>query len=447
MRLLTTVFIAISSALVSPYLSAAPWIKTDDPYLQQSIQQLANAGFIATPVNTWPIMWQPILQDLARIDVASLTPAQQHAYYRIQSAASFAQNNQIKTVALQGGNEPLGQQGFGTQSQQKALLSVGAELKGGNWTTGIYQQFRHDSFDSNSYSKNDRNFDGSYAAYTAGNWVLIAAMQPQWWGPAIHSSFNFNNQQRPTKSLQVSRLNPNLPLLESTEWLGPVSFNMQLGSFAGTAPLRHANYMATRLGLKPISKLELGFSARRIAPRIEEHDLNQPYSNLLPEDDFSTVGMDVRYHLNAVSAIYAEASQQQGNNSSTGWLLGSHYHLGNQAVLLRFFAEYQRIPAQYNQWLFINPGMDNAALKNEWVVGTHITTPNGQAGYVKLSHSNYVDDISPSQFQRAVTLHAGYQQPLLKGLLFLDYQLQKGTLAADETDFNHKASARWEWRW
>ncbi|MDP5131519.1 MAG: capsule assembly Wzi family protein [Paraglaciecola sp.] len=447
MRLTITVSMALIAALFAHQLHATPWVKTDDPYLQQSIQQLANAGLITTPVNTWPLMWQPILQDLARIDVSNLTPAQQHAYYRIQTAAGFSQNKEIKTVAIQAANEPTGQQGFGTQSQQKAMLSVGAELKGGNWTTGIFQQFRHDSFDSNNFSDNARNWDGSYGAYTAGNWVLIAAVQPQWWGPAIHSSFNFNNQQRPTKSLQISRLNANLPLFNDASDIGPVSFNIQLGSFAGTAPLRHANYVATRLGLKPTNQVELSFSARKVFLREDELDLSQTYSNLLPRDDISTLGVDIRYHLTDVAAVYAEASQQQGDDSATGWLLGSHYHLGNQNVLLRFFAEYQRIPKQYNQWQFINPGMDNAPLENQWVVGAHVTKPNGQAGYLKLSKSTFIDSGSLSQFNSAVTIHAGYQQPLLKGLLLVDYQLQKGTLKADETDINHKVSARWEWRW
>ncbi|WP_445425027.1 capsule assembly Wzi family protein [Alishewanella sp. HL-SH06] len=439
---------ALIAALFAHQLHATPWVKTDDPYLQQSLQQLANAGLITTPVNTWPVMWQPILQDLANIDVNQLSAAQQQAFYRIQSAASFSQQAQIKTLAVQGSTDPLGEQALGTQHQQQGLISLGAELKGGNWAAGVFQQVRTDSYDANEYSENKQHWDNSYAAYTAGNWVLIAALQPQWWGPAIHSSFNFNNQQRPTRSVQLSRLNPNTPLLNNLAWLGPVSFNIQVGSFAGTSPLRHANYAASRLGIKPFSKLELGFSARNVEPNFTELPLQQPYSTLLPQDNLRTFGADMRYHVSEVAALYAEVSYQQADKSATGWLVGSHYHLGNDSVLIRFFAEYQQLPEHYNQWLFIEHGAEVAPIDNEWVMGLQLTTPSGKAGYLKLSQSNYqLNDNNLAQLKRAVALHLGYQQPLWNSLLKLDYQLQKTDNLSDNIDFNHAIGARWEWRW
>ncbi|MFN3711950.1 MAG: hypothetical protein ACK4S8_15585, partial [Alishewanella aestuarii] len=138
MRFVYTVVLASATLAFSPLLQAAPWVKTEDQFLQQSIQLLANAGLIKTPVNTWPLMWQPILQDLAQIDTQGLTDAQLHAYLRIKSAAGFAQQDRINSLTLSGSNEALGPRGAGNQYQQEAMLSLGAELKDNNWTAAVY---------------------------------------------------------------------------------------------------------------------------------------------------------------------------------------------------------------------------------------------------------------------------------------------------------------------
>lgn len=277
MRVLSKAVLATLGLSLATGLQATPWIKTEDQFLQQSIQLLANAGLISTPVTTWPLMWQPILQDLSNIDPQQLSQAELHAYLRVKSAASFAQQDRIKSLALSGSSEALGQRGAGYQYQQEAMLSLGAEFKDNNWTAGLYKQFRHNAYDANSYSDNDNHWDGSYGAYTAGNWVMMAAIHQQWWGPAIHSSFNFNNQQRPAKSLQISRLNPNLPLHQRLSLLGAVQFNLQYGEFAGTAPTRHATYLASRIGLKPLADLEIGITGRKLQPKLDQQSMQDPF--------------------------------------------------------------------------------------------------------------------------------------------------------------------------
>jgi len=494
MRLISSVFWVSAALLTANTAFAAPWIKTDDQYLQQSIQQLANAGLLTTPVNTWPVMWAPILQDLANINVNTLTSAQLHAYHRVKSAASFNQATQIQSVALQGSSDPLGQVGIGQQYQQKAAIRLGTEAKGNNWSGGIYKQFRQDAYDANSVSENASNWDGSYGAYTAGNWVFISAIHNQWWGAGVQSSFNFNNTQRPTRSLQISRLNPHETLHETLDWLGPISMNLQYGTFAGTAPLRHATYYAARVGFKPISTVEVNITARRIKPEQDTLQLTEPYSYLLPTENVNTFGADIRHHITPQLAWYGEVSHQAKGDtrdglasqmslldSATGYILGTQYHIGNQSVLLRFFAEYQAIPKAYNQWVFIEPGKHNTPLKSQAVLGLQVSGVSGKAGYVTFSQRKYSDqynvlDTNPTfidiagAFSKGNQLTLGYQQPLFKGLLQLDYQLEKGQRVQDaillennstdanmaqtainssnsNSDYSHAIGARWEWRW
>lgn len=448
MRVLSKAVLATLGLSLATGLQATPWVKTDDQFLQQSIQLLANAGHINIPVNTWPLMWQPIMEELQLINTQSLTQAELFAYLRVQSAASFAQRTTIKTASLQASSDPLAQAGFGQQYRDKASATLGLEVKGENWTSGIVKNLRHDSYDANSQSENQTNWDGSYGAYTAGNWVLLAAVHQQWWGPAIHSSFNFNNQQRPAKSLQLSRLNPKVPLHESLSWLGPVHLNVQYGEFSGTAPTRHATYAAARLTLKPIRQLEVGVNTKQLKPKLAEQLTTEPYSNLLPQDDITTLGLDLRYHLSSQTAVYAELSSQRSDEQSNGWLVGSQYHLGNQQVLVRLFAEYQHIPEDYSQWLFIQPGSNKAPVKNQWVAGAQISTARGQAGYISFgnSTSQQTTNAQPEWLTDAATLQAGYQHPVFGGLVSVDYQLQRGKQNT-ETVFEHAAGLKIEWRW
>lgn len=448
MRFVSKVVLACASLAISPLLHAATWVKTEDQFLQQSIQLLANAGLINTPVTTWPLMWQPILQDLSNIDPQQLSQAELHAYLRVKSAASFAQQDRIKSLALSGSSEALGQRGAGYQYQQEAMLSLGAEFKDNNWTAGLYKQFRHNAYDENSYSDNDNHWDGSYGAYTTGNWVFLAAIHQQWWGPGLHTSFNFNNQQRPVKSLQLTRLNPNLPLHQGLTALGSVQVNVQYGEFAGTAPTRHANFAAARVVFKPLSKLEAALTARKLMPISNVQLDAEFYANLLPTEDMTTVGIDFRYHLHTNTALYTEVSSQRSGQQGQAWLAGAQYHLGNQFLLVRLFAEYQQVSAQYNQWIFIQPGDPQAAIKNEWVVGAQLATPSGESGYLKVSMADsYRVALQPEQLTDPLTVQFGYQRPVFNGLLNVDYQLQRAKMANQSTDVNHAVGARWEWRW
>lgn len=464
MRLTSLLAVATLSITATGSLQAAPWINTQDAYLHQSIQQLANAGLIKTPINTLPLMWQPILQDLANVDVNQLTSAQQHAFYRVQAAASFAQKDIIKFISVHGASDPIWQGGYGQQHLQEGQVSLGTELIGGNWSAGIHKQFNYNSFvnaansPTNTLSDNKSSWNNSYAAYTAGNWVLVAALQQQWWGPGINSSFNQNANQQATRSLQLNRLNPNTPLHEKLAWLGPVGVNVQYGYYSGTDILRHANYFSSRLSFKPVSRLELGLNQRSIKPKLHETVINFAP---LTQTNINSFGADLSVNLTAEAALYGEVSQQQANKqiqSATAYMIGAKYHLGNQHVLMRFYSEYQQQPANYLAWQKVLQQADTLLAHKEWVVGLHISTPNGQAGYMRLAQREYQDNTSSPVFnviasteqQASTLLNLGYQRALWHGLVQVDYQVTKNKNSNQvkaSNGYEHSLGFGWEWRW
>lgn len=458
-------FVVFTSLTSFPSVKAAPWVNTDDAYLQQSIQQLANAGFIKTPINTWPLMWQPILQDISVIDLNQLSDAQQHAYFRIKAAASFAQQPSIKRISVEGASASLDSLGFNDSYPNTAMLKIGTEVTANNWSAGVNKQFRYKNnfnatdFDEDNYQS---TWDNTYAAYAAGNWVFVASLQPQWWGPAIGSSFHSNTNQRPTRNLQFGRLNPAEPLHERLAWLGAISLNVQYGYYSGKDILRHANYFASRVGLKPLQTIELGLSQRHIK-------LKQPPLGLVLSpiniDDIRTLGVDVNYNLNSEAAIYAEVSSQMSradDERATAWLLGAKYHTGTQAMLVRYFAEYQELPVTYFAWQALTSQTEMHPHRRQWQVGMHVSKPNGQAGYFSLSHRehhNQESENSRSLFNifaqsnnRYVNvLNIGYQQAVFDGLLKLDFQLTKleklNQQGITKTHYSNSVGGKWEWRW
>lgn len=466
-----------SLALVGSFLfctmhnaHAAPWVDTQDAYLHQSIQQLANAGLITTPINTVPIMWRPLIQDLANIDVNKLNQAQKHAFYRVQSAAGFARQNNIKHLAIKATNAPLQKTGFGADYLQKTQVSLGTELTDGTWSLGVYKQFNHNSFinsannvETNPLSENKTGWNNSYAAYTAGNWVLSTTLQQQWWGPGISQSFHQNANQQPARIVQLNRLNPNQPFTESLAWLGPTSVNIQYGYYASTDILRHASFLATRVGIKPHSKLELALSQRSIGPKATEQQLNL---SPLSEEKINNVGIDLSFNLTPFSALYAEISQQISNNaytSANSWMVGGRYHLASEHVMLRFFAEHQQQQPEYLAWQSITQQADSDISNKQWVAGVHVTTPSGQAGYFTVTQRQFSETAAtakPALFnvvgtnlpQARSAMNVGYQHPLLGGLFQVDLQLikqhSKQTLeSASQEKYQHSIGARWEWRW
>ncbi len=78
--------------MLFPTLSAAePWLMPGDIVLRHDLELLADAGVLHGPVTQWPIPWPDIARDVqAFAQVSDLTPGEQGALLRVQSAAHVA---------------------------------------------------------------------------------------------------------------------------------------------------------------------------------------------------------------------------------------------------------------------------------------------------------------------------------------------------------------------
>lgn len=464
-RIITFSCCLVLIALYSCQLLASPWVNTDDRYLRTSIKLLADAGYINIPINTYPLMWQPIIAELAKADSAKMNQTELFAFLRVTSALNYVQERHIENLSVSASTDRLIPDGFGSQHAQRAQLSIGTELKGTNWALGIQKSFNHDPYTFNNLSEAEQanlvdytpnqHWQGSYAAYTYGNWVVSASQQHQWWGPGFDSSFNFSNNGPAAKIVRLNRLNSSLPLNDSLSILGAVNLTLEYGQQPGGALLRHHKFTAARLNIKPWQALEFATSISH-HKALNEH-LSQRlnllgYSNDNADYKAQTItSFDLRYSYNPNSAIYAAISQA---NSENGYLVGAEYNIANRQYQLSFSVEYQDIAKSYPYWLInASPGISTMPTE-QLLLAMQWYKSDGKAGYIHFKQQRFAETAA---IKLSSAIKLGYQQELFKGLISFDYQLARQESANNmianssnrntQVKFAHEAGVRWEWRW
>uniref|UniRef100_UPI0035658E38 capsule assembly Wzi family protein n=1 Tax=Arsukibacterium sp. TaxID=1977258 RepID=UPI0035658E38 len=400
-----------------------------------------------------------LLSDLANINTASMNDSQLFAYLRVISAANYAKTSGIKAFSLAASSDPVTSNGFGRHYQQQAEVGISTDFIGKNWAVGINKQLSTDSHYSNGYEANN-SWDGSYAAYTVGNWVLSAAQQQLWWGPAYDSSANFSNTGRPLKALQLSRLNSNTPLLSVLEPLGAVNIQLLLAEQPGSALLRHAKVLAARVNIKPLSQFEFAISASQLhsvnnivpADAIQNGPLSE-YSYTFPAGRINSVSLDGRYSINSNTAAYTEVSL---NNGNAGWLAGAEYLIANHHLQAMLVAEYKEVADKMQQWQSLQHDNPFGQPAKRWLVGSELHYRDGSSIYVNLSQASFSENtalVATIPLNKRSQLAAGYQTKFVNGLLSIDAQISRDTIRSGEAgqvgdaDFSQGIAVRWEYRW
>lgn len=451
----TTLFCCflLLAAFYSCQLLAAPWVSTDDRYLKTSIKLLADAGYVNIPINTYPLMWQPILAQLAQADTAKMDQAELFAFLRVTSALNYVRDNHIENLSLSASSDSLTPLGFGSRYANRGQLSLGTELKGNNWALGIQKSFNHNPYAINNINGIDytpnQDWQGSYAAYTLGNWVLSASQQHQWWGPGYDSSFHFSNKGPAAKILRINRLNSGLALNDSLSALGPVNLTLEYGQQPGTALLRHHNFSAARLSIKPWQALEISSSISHHQALNDELVLRLDQATSLsitPKQAETIANIDFRYSYSGNSAVYGAVSHVASEN---GYLLGAEYNIANRQHQLSLSAEYQWLAQDYPYWL-IHASLDNRFTPTEQLlVAVQWYQADGTAGYGHFKQQRFAAD---ADLKLSSSLQVGLQHALFNGLISFDYQLTRQHYVANVIEgktvsFAHELGLRWECRW
>lgn len=251
----------LAAVLATPLAQADWWIESTDLSLKADLQLLSDYGLIRQPVHTYPLFWAGIKQDLNTLDRTQLNTDQLLAVQGVEESWQQHQRSlTIKTqVQVSSGRDQY--KSFGENLTDKAAARATLGLHSEHFSARLTGSY-HTTADQGSRGR----LDQSYMAAKLGNWVVTAGRVDQFWGPSWDSSTIMSHNARPLPGLSLSRYNSN-----EASWLssitGPWSFTTRFArleqlsaELVAQGAVSQPQLWSSRVNLKPVSPLELGFS-------------------------------------------------------------------------------------------------------------------------------------------------------------------------------------------
>ncbi|WP_348729118.1 capsule assembly Wzi family protein [Rheinheimera texasensis] len=462
---------SVCAALCTFSSVATPWIDTQDNYLRQSLQSLAQAGLLTGPVNTYPIMWKNIAIDLNRIDSAKLSPQLQFAVAHLRTALNANRGERQSGLKLKANSATANHQHFGESYFEDAALSLYQEVQTDS-VAGRLQVNRR-VLDDNS-TEQDNTLDGSYLALIRGNWVLQLDQTSVWWGPGQQSSLLLSNNARPLPGIRLTRHGWQPDERSWLRWLGPWSATTFLGYGQHNSVVPQTRYWGGRLTLRPVPALELG--ASRVIQWGGEGRSNG-FSTLwdlvsydqrdeIPADQRAAV--DAAWHLQLAGfplTLYTELADDDNKSGTPDELLqlwGVRSYFGEATGIHTLNLEYsdtyitcaEQLDAgncayqgslypegyrRYGRIIGSGYGADAQVLSSAW----HYQTLGGISWSAQLTLARYHQAaISDSSWQ----LKLEHRRGLFDGLLSLQLRYLQQSPLRPELDHQVSAAGTWEYR-
>lgn len=317
--------LALVALCFSATLLASPYIEVGDSHLRNSLQLLADGGFLYGPMNTFPLSWAPIVRDIQQLDPNELNAAQYEAYIRIMSALEFNVQGAYQALKLSGRSAARSLNSYTNALHEEAGLSYAHEIQGEHVAVRINTQVRSDGEGGQSYS-----FDGSYIAAVFGNWGLSYDQLDMWWGPGEDQALLQSNNARPVQALRLKRLSNEpfqLPILSN---LGYWSTTAYVGLSEGAGGLGRHYVAGARFSVTPWRALELGasYSGQWGGNEDVYAGAGTAMRNQYASVDFRFAGLgfaELGVAWLGSMALYGEYLQSQRDSSPNAFMLGADY--------------------------------------------------------------------------------------------------------------------------
>lgn len=476
-KALRKAFIALGLC-ISPALIASPYIEVGDNHLRNSLQLLADGGFMHGPINTFPLSWAPVVRDMLHLDPSLLNAAQYEAYIRIMAALEFSTQSSYKALKVEArsGKEKLND--YSSAMQENASASYSHEIQGDHVAVRLTTQLRHDAEGGDDYT-----FDGSYIAATIGNWGLSYDQLDMWWGPGEDQALLHSNNARPVQALRITRLGNEafeLPILSA---LGYWTSTAYIGRSESAGNLGHHQVAGARFTISPVRGLELGASytgqwggndGLNVSTSKNISDFITFQRNSAVRNQYASV--DFRYSPFGYGGVYGEYMQSQRSSSPSAHLLGVDFRFARKGALSNVFVEMTRIDviyddavdlAGYRRWgRTVGAAVDQDA--NGFVFGYNRYLSSGKGfelrarvfdlgnhnNLVRQSYDNVKAGLAPDEFEVSrVYVSFTYQHPLANSLIRLGVESWSDSVENTNTfpginpESETNLYASWEYRW
>lgn len=335
---------------------AEPWINTNDVYLRGCIDQLAQSGVLAVPVNTYPLMWKTIKTQLDQLAYFNLENKNQAALHCVKNSLRYAKKDNAG-IRISATSQARQFNSHGEVWREQAGVNLYKSFIGDAWAAKISAYFRN-----KPSGGHDKTYEGSYLAGVFGNWVLSVDQIPQWWGPGQDSALALSNNAIAFPALRLSRHSSESFTSPWLSWIGSWSFTTYLGQQEHGNSMPGTNLWGMRVNFRPLQSLEIGISrASQWGGGDREESLSTLWDLLIGDvadpdeaNDLNTKkepanqlgGIDIKWYLQPLFDVpvnvYLEMIGEEGEGgfpSHTMQLIGAEYSWHSKEYWQKIYVE------------------------------------------------------------------------------------------------------------
>ena len=234
---------------------ADPLAGPGDMRLRHDIRLLVDEGVIDMPMNTWPIPWGDILDQLSRSAVGELSPTCVAAVRRLRERASWeldAAGDWYLTGWATAAVEPRVIRTFEDTPREELEAGVAFSWTGERFTVNLSGTYANDPVDEKEFRPDD-----TYVGMAVGNWMVSAGWQQRWWGPGNDASSILSSNARPRPGLTLQR-NLSTPFATKwLSWLGPWNLTTFMEYLDDERVTADPLLWGFRFGFRPLKGLEI----------------------------------------------------------------------------------------------------------------------------------------------------------------------------------------------
>jgi len=363
---------------------AEPWVDTDDVFFRADIERLSRVGVITVPVNTWPLTWSPIINDLNRVDKGALSPDLLSTFLRVKRRSQFETHHDTKSyLSLKVANQADLIRNFGESVREEAAAGLRVTNMSDTFAWNIEYTHAQDPIDGE-----EERLDGSYLSKVWGNWIVSVGAQERWWGPGWDSSLILSNNARPVSSISLQRNNSEAFETPWLSWIGPWTMTAFAGQLESDRFVPHTKLLGLSVSFRPFESLEIGL--RRTAQwggdgrpetassffdmligldNCDEGDLSCEDRSEEPGNQLA--GLDIKWHLPFDSFQSSLYGQLIGEDEAGYAPSRKVYQLGIDADLyfsesaMTVYLEYADTENEYSPNLTYNNGIYQTGYRTE----------------------------------------------------------------------------------
>jgi len=236
---------------------ADPLARPGDMLLRHDIRLLVDEGILNLPMNTWPIPWGDIVDQLNRASAMLSSPEIAAAMTRLRDRARWELDpgEWYLTGWASVAAEPRIIRTFEDTPREEAETGLAFSWTGNRFTLNLAAAYANNPVDGEEFRPDD-----TYVGMALGNWTVTAGWQQRWWGPGNDASSILSSNARPRPGVNLQR---NLSTPFETKWLswiGPWNLTTFMEYLDDERATMDPLLWGFRFGFRPLQGLEINIT-------------------------------------------------------------------------------------------------------------------------------------------------------------------------------------------